>query len=792
MFFCSKEVTEVIDNDNNIVKKLNKVDFHIHSVASTKDGDKVEFNTIDNINVLVNKLIDNGISMAAITDHNAFDIDMYNKFKSFEGNKLNKVLPGIEFDVEFEGQRIHIITIFNDADHSKIEKIPRILAETPFDNKKKNAYTEKTYKDILKQVDTNVLLIAHQKSGIRANCQNENLSKIGENEFDYIIGIDYFDAVEFRSGKVEGILKDYKKEKDLDNLRYITGTDCHDWSVYPQQDKKDKSDIQYSYLKCLPTFKGLVMSLTDSKRVTTAYYELKQPFIDNINLSVNGNQYTIPLSQGLNVIIGDNSIGKSLILECLIDSTFSNIKSISKKNGYKSYMKNLKLKIDSFSKEEVKKIHYDCQGKIRELFQSGTKLLDIPFFKNKFKKLDNTLIENKVMDYVDRVINKININQNTETVNTELDYDISIPSEIEDKTYLLRITDNFNLKTYDYKTICTSLNNIIIALQKINNLEGFKDSKIINNIIDKLVKLKIKYTKKNQEQSYKQAIVSKIRNICSKYEEDNKEKAQSQENLLVEYKQNIVIARDKIINKIKDYNKSDYKIIDSFETIEINKETNPEGKYDFVTQTICDKITKTELIRILTFPFSNLSSIERLETFNKSEFENKLKKSLKNNGDNFEVVYKEAVKDYLNKKILKQETHIYVNDIKIPNGNSQGKNALIYLDVIADEKTNKLYIVDQPDDDISHLKLKSEVINIMRRMSDNKQVLFITHKPELVVNLDVDNVIILKQVEDNIIVNSGALEYESKEKNINILKDVAEILDGGEEIIRKRWKRYDK
>ena len=36
-------------------------------------------------------------------------------------------------------------------------------------------------------------------------------------------------------------------------------------------------------------------------------------------------------------------------------------------------MKNLKLKIDSFSKEEVKKIHYDSQGKIRELFQSGTK-----------------------------------------------------------------------------------------------------------------------------------------------------------------------------------------------------------------------------------------------------------------------------------------------------------------------------------------------------------------------------------------------------------------------------------
>lgn len=455
-------------------------------------------------------------------------------------------------------------------------------------------------------------------------------------------------------------------------------------------------------------------------------------------------------------------------------------------------MKNLKLKIDSFSKEEVKKIHYDSQGKIRELFQSGTKLLDIPFFKNKFKKLDNTEIENKVMDYANRVINKININQNTEAINTELDYDVSIPSEIEDKTYLLRITDNLNLKTYDYKTICTSLNNIIIALQKINDLEGFNDSRIINSIINKLVKLKIKYTIKNQEQSYKQTIASKIKNICSKYEEDNKEKAESQENLLIEYKQNIVTAKNKIIKKIKDYNKKEYKILDLFETIEINREVNPEGKYSFVTKTLSEKITKSDVSKILTFPFSNLSSVERLEKFNKSDFESKLKKSLKNTGDDFETVYKEAVKDYLNKKVLKQETHIYINDQKITNGNSQGKNALIYLDVMADEKTNKLYIVDQPDDDISHLKLKSDVINIMRRMSDNKQVLFITHKPELVVNLDVDNVIILKQVDDSIEVNSGALEYENEEKNINILKDVAEILDGGEEIIRKRWKRYDK
>ena len=292
--------------------------------------------------------------------------------------------------------------------------------------------------------------------------------------------------MEFRSGKVEGILKDYKKEKQLSNLRYITGTDCHNWLVYPQQDEKDKSDIKFSYLKCLPTFKGLVMALTDSKRVTTAYYELRKPFIKSIDLNINNVPINIPLSQGLNVIIGDNSIGKSLILDSLIDSTFSNIKSTTKKAGYKRYLKNVEMKIKSFDKEDVKKIHYDHQGKIRELFQSGTQLLDISFFKEKFKPLDTIQVENKIMEYVERVLTKIKQNQRTQEINTELDYEIDIPAEIEDKTYLLRVTDNLEIKTYNYNFICTSIGKIIEDLKKINNIDGFNDKNIIKLIINKL------------------------------------------------------------------------------------------------------------------------------------------------------------------------------------------------------------------------------------------------------------------------------------------------------------------
>lgn len=307
--------------EENIVKELLKVDLHIHSAASFKDGSIVSENTKENVDKLMEGLKREKIDIVAVTDHNTFDYELYRKLKKYEGSILKKVLPGVEFDVMFYGNRIHIITIFDDKDDKKVKHILEKIEEVKFDAE--NSYKEKTFKDILKDINCNVLLIAHQKSGVRAENQNENLAQIGEELFDEIIGIDYFDSVEFRSGKVEGILNDYKNEKNLTSLRYITGTDCHVWDVYPQQNRTDKSDIKYSYLRCLPTFKGLVMALTGAKRVSTSEYTINKPFVDSIQIDINGIKQNVNLSSGINVIIGDNSIGKSLILESIIDSKFS-------------------------------------------------------------------------------------------------------------------------------------------------------------------------------------------------------------------------------------------------------------------------------------------------------------------------------------------------------------------------------------------------------------------------------------------------------------------------------------
>ena len=776
----------------NIVKKLVKIDLHIHSIASEKkDGKKVGKNTIDNVEVLMNKIKENGVQMIAITDHNCFNLDMYNKVKSYEGIYLKKVLPGVEFDVEFKRERIHIITIFNDNDNEKLKQISSKI-NVKFDNKLGNAYTEKTFKEMLKEIDLSVLLIAHQKSGINANNQNENLSKIGENEFDNIIGIDYFDAVEFRSGKVEGILNDYKYEKQLSNLRYITGTDCHVWNVYPQQDEKDKTDIKYCYIKSLPTFKGLVMALTEPKRITTAPFEIPKPFISEIKVKLNGEEKNINLSPGLNVIIGDNSIGKSLLLESLFDPKFNRIKEKQKKDGYKNYLKNQKLNITAFSQTEKSKIQYDYQGGIREKFQTGTKLLDIQLFKDKFKKLDSTNDFNEIYSYVDKLLNRIEHNQNIEDKENELDFDITIPSEIDDSTYLLRIVDNLENNKVSYSLIIEKITQIIKLLKELCDMNNFFDRKIVNTIVLKLEKLLVKYESKNKNEIIFSKIKAAIKMVCKSIEEKNKVLSEAQENKLTLYRQNIVSVSDRIVEYIKVNSKNIPSTLNDFKPIRLKMEIHEEGKYKFITSTSFKVIGLKEIDDILTYPLSNISKIEKAEKLTTNDFNNKLKKNLKDDGKESKEKYRKAVEDYIKKKYLEQDLIILRSDQPLEQGNSPGKNALIYLDVLADESSKKMYMVDQPGDDISHTKLKSEVIEILRRMGESKQVLFITHKPELVVNLDVDNVIILKEVNSKINIINGTLEYEDSDKKINILKEVADILDGGEETIRRRWKRYDK
>ena len=67
----------------------------------------------------------------------------------------------------------------------------------------------------------------------------------------------------------------------------------------------------------------------------------------------------------------------------------------------------------------------------------------------------------------------------------------------------------------------------------------------------------------------------------------------------------------------------------------------------------------------------------------------------------------------------------------------------------------------------------------------------VSHNPQFIVNLDVDNIIYLFSENDGKLkFQSGALEYECPE--YSVLQLVADNIDGGLDSIQKRWKRYEK
>ena len=106
---------------------------------------------------------------------------------------------------------------------------------------------------------------------------------------------------------------------------------------------------------------------------------------------------------------------------------------------------------------------------------------------------------------------------------------------------------------------------------------------------------------------------------------------------------------------------------------------------------------------------------------------------------------------------------------------SPGLYGTLYFDLLAEEDAKMgVYIIDQPEDQISQVAIKEHVLGAFKRMSANRQV---------------DNVIVLARGQDGKMdVKSGALEYECDD--YKVLDLVAKTVEGGADVVRNRLKRY--
>lgn len=171
--------------------------------------------------------------------------------------------------------------------------------------------------------------------------------------------------------------------------------------------------------------------------------------------------------------------------------------------------------------------------------------------------------------------------------------------------------------------------------------------------------------------------------------------------------------------------------------------------------------------------------------------------------------YKE-VKDSV-KSLFKDEFFDYW-ELSIGNDEmanmSPGKANLAVLKLLIElSESNCPILIDQPEDNLDNRSIYTDLVQFIRKRKENRQLIIVTHNPNIVVGADSENVIVANQKgQDENRENksfrfeyvNGSLEntYSQKESNEGILfrmgirEHVTEILEGGREAFKKREEKY--
>ncbi|WP_294314765.1 TrlF family AAA-like ATPase [uncultured Chryseobacterium sp.] len=142
---------------------------------------------------------------------------------------------------------------------------------------------------------------------------------------------------------------------------------------------------------------------------------------------------------------------------------------------------------------------------------------------------------------------------------------------------------------------------------------------------------------------------------------------------------------------------------------------------------------------------------------------------------------------------------------------STGKASFVLLKLIIKlSKDNGPILIDQPEDNLDNRSVSKELVEYLKLRKRERQIILVTHNPNIVVNADSENIIIANQrgqskedkkgspyIFDYI---NGAIEdiepiskdEEEKDllKSMGIRKHITQIVEGGEIAFKKREEKY--
>lgn len=807
-------------DDPKIVTRPARVDFHIHSAASVRTRDAgneaLARCTPDRVETLVEKMSDPklAINMCAITDHDCFDVEMYRALKSKEGHgSLEKVLPGVEFTVALPDDMdrptpIHVVAIFDDRGPDDLiealdSHIPKTAEGRPeYDCEDKSAFSSQRFSHILSDIGLNAVLVGHEKSVGRE--QRNDVSSLGAERADEIVLTEFIDAVEIRNRHHEVDMRNLVERYTKPDVPFVLGSDCHDWDAYPLSSAGfcgREDEVGFCSLKCLPTFEGLVMSITDPSRIkvgNASFFNPATPKLDSLDLVIDGEPCSIPMSAGVNVIIGDNSIGKSMILHVLTDLYGDGEDARRLKEGYREYCRREKIEVKSrISPSQL--FWFDDQGSIRgalEELHEGTEGSRFDRYFQEHVNLDvvKGALKRHLESCVDALASKVEYNDFMGRLK-----EMIIPLEVHEVSDRMAVAGSLRAKqTKDVEGFNGAVESVRdqVAAIKTNHRAvlsklGPDAEKNLDDAVEALNRLLALGQGEMASRKFDNEKRGVVRRIANELKGRLQQAKTDEENSRDAYKEQLDAAAAQVARAVALRLRRKAQPMNP-EGVNVRIGRTPVGDLEFVSELNIKQIDRNYCVSLLEGIFNKtplpiiVRGIEG-ETDLTSE---KVASSFSANKPPSEK-WAQEMKRQLDAAVdlISERGKITNEKIGLDSEPSAGLYGRIYFDLMAGDEKQGIYLVDQPEDQISQTAIRNDVIRAFSKMRQKRQVIIVTHNPQFVVNLDADNVIALgRDEEGKISVRSGALEYGCED--YSILGIVADTVEGGADVVRRRLKRY--
>ena len=302
-----------------------RADFHLHTKADKEfaysDSDKAF------CGIYVNKLIEAGISIGVITNHNKFDREEYKSLRKVAHKNDIWLLPGVELSVNDGANGIHCLIVFDKdswlaTNDDFINQFLTSVFEGVSNRENENTSCNDNLEKVLEKLDfhrkqgrDSFVILAHvnQKKGFFEEMDGGRIQVLANKDI-------------FRRS-VLGFQKltDYETEKKCINWLHgwmpakVHGSDCKSINEIGKVHVSGGVELK-TYIKIGDfNFEALKYALLDKEyRVADVPHINSKSYLKSISFSggkLNGK--TIMLSPDLNNLIGIRGSGKSSVIEIL-------------------------------------------------------------------------------------------------------------------------------------------------------------------------------------------------------------------------------------------------------------------------------------------------------------------------------------------------------------------------------------------------------------------------------------------------------------------------------------------